>query len=203
MIVKLIILILLIVSCGGKVAIHELVGKKELTYRLMLVETEDVDRALQKIAFERLGEIIEDPPADVKVKLKLTKKDVKLIRKEPVIVSFFDFDTLEALEDTNLVIGMEVKEVSYTERKYVTKDEEEEVKYKCVERQAEAVVLFNVVNPATRDVYFARTYKGKFYKRYCDEKTYRPDLLPKEDFVKLKAIEDAIKSFVRDFYDLL
>jgi len=199
----LITLLSFLAACGSKVSIHELLGKKAITYRPVLVKNPELEEALQKVAFERFQELLENPPISVKLKRKLSLEEIGLFKKAPVEVRTFDFDLFEPYKDADLLVTMEIKELKYKERRYETKDEEERTRFFCVERKAEAVVLFNVVNPSTRDVYFAKTYKGKFYKRYCHEKEYRPDKLPKPDYVKLKAVEDAIEAFVKDFYGLL
>jgi len=196
-------LLLVLLSCSQKVSVHELLGKKAITYRPVLVKNPHIDEALQKVAFERFQELLENPPLSVKLKRKLSLEEVVLVKKPPVEVKTFDFNLFEPYKDADLLVTMEIKELTYKERRFETQDDEDRTRLYCVERKAEAVVLFNVANPTTRDIYFAKTYKGKYKKRKCDAKGYRPELLPKEDYVKLKAIEDAVEAFVKDFYEVL
>jgi len=184
-----ILLTLLILSCAHKATFREILGKEVITARVELVKSPSYNLAIQKVALKNLKEKLINPPSDVKLKLRLLKKEGKFHLSEN--------------KNADILIKMEVKKLSYEEKRYKTKEEDMDITYFCVERQAKADVLFNVLNQKSGEVLFAKVYKGTFYKRYCDEKSYKPEKLPKPDFMKLKAIEDAQEAFVKEFYSLL
>lgn len=184
-----ILVMLLILSCAHKATFREILSKETINAKVKLVENPSGNLAIQKVALRSLKEKLLNPPPDVKLKLKITKKEGKLHLTEN--------------KNADLLITMELKKLKYEEKRYKTKEEDMDITYFCVERQAKANVLFNVVNTKNNEVLFAKVYRGKFYKRYCDEKGYKPEKLPKPDFIKLKAVEDAVEAFVREFYSLL
>ncbi|AAC07278.1 hypothetical protein [Aquifex aeolicus] len=184
-----ILIILLTLSCAQKATFREILGKDTVRARVELVRNPSHNLAIQKVALRNLKDKLLNPPPDVKLKLKVMKKEGKLQLTEG--------------SNADLVISMELKKLRYEEKRYKTKEEDMDITYFCVERQATADVLFNVMNAKSKEVLFAKVYKGGFYKRYCDEKGYKSEKLPKPDFIKLKAIEDAEEAFVREFYSLL
>lgn len=198
-------ILILLLSCAQKADVHEVLGKTTLTVKPILIENKNVDTAIQKVALGKLEEQIKNPPLDAKVKSNIFKRGISVLVGEGTAEKVNDYDFLsEKYKSADLLIVMEVKSVEQNERNYVSQVEDEfGTKYFCVEREAKATVLFNVFNPKTNKVVFAKSYKGLDYKRYCDEKAYRPDKLPKEELIILKAIERAIGAFVRDFYSIL
>ncbi len=199
------LILLFLVSCVQKANIHEVLGKKTLTTKPVLIKNKDIDIALQKVALKELEEQIKNPPLDVKLKSKVFKRGINVLVAKGSLENVNHYDFLsEKYGNIDVLIVMEIKSTEYNERKYISHVEDEfGVKYFCVERKAEAVVLFNVLNPKTREVFFAKTYKGIDYKRYCDEKTYKPEKLPKKELILLKAVERTVGAFIRDFYSIL
>ena len=198
-------ILIFIVSCAQKANVHEVLGKTTLTVKPILIENKNLDTAIQRVALGKLEEQIKNPPLDAKVKSNVFKRGISVLVGEGSAERFNDYDFLsEKYKSADLLIMMEVKSVTQNERNYVSQVEDEiGTKYFCVERDANATVLFNVFNPKTNQVVFAKSYKGFDYKRYCDKKAYRPDKLPKEELIILKAVERAIGAFVRDFYSIL
>ncbi len=207
MLIKLffILLTLLLGSCVQKANIHEVLGKKNISAKPILIENKRLDIGLQKIALRKLEEQMKNPPLDVKLKSKVFKRGVVVLVGKGVLESVNDYDFLsEKYRDTDVLVIMEIKSTDYRQSKYISSVEDDYgTKYFCVERQAKAVVLFNVLNPKSREVFFAKTYRGLEFKRYCDEKTYKPEKLPKVELIKLKAIERAVGAFIREFYSIL
>jgi len=200
----LLILLLFLTGCAQKVRITELLQKNTLDVKLVLVENDKVPKALQKVALQTLENLLRDPPLDVKTKMKLLRKEVYLNFKGHSVEPYYDpVETARRHPDTDIVIVMEVKQLAHKEERYKLKEEDPDILYHCVERKANANALFNVILTKSGEVVFAKAYEGSFYKRYCDEKTYRPEKLPKPDYMMLKALEKAQLKFVRDFYDLL
>ncbi|WP_461829385.1 hypothetical protein [Aquifex sp.] len=199
------VILLFLVSCVQKVNIHEVLGKNTLTTKPVLVKHKDIDVALQKVALKKLEEQIKNPPLDVKLKANVFKRGVKILVAKGSLEEINDYDFLsEKYGNADILIIMEIKSTQHSERKYISNVEDEfGTKYFCVEREARAVVLFNVLNPKTREVFFAKTYRGLDYKRYCDEKTFKPEKLPKKELILLKAIERTIGAFIRDFFSIL
>lgn len=199
------IMILLLASCVQKANIHELLGKKSLTTKPVLVRNRNIDEALQRVALKKLEDQIKDPPFDVRLKSKVFKRGITVLVARGSLENVNDYDYLsEKYRDTDVLIIMEIKSTEYNEERYISMVEDEfGTKYYCVEREAKATVLFNVLNPKNMEVFFAKTYRGLDYKRYCDEKTFKPEKLPKKELILLKAIERTIGAFVRDFYSIL
>ena len=198
-------ILLLVTSCVQKAGIHEILAKRTLTVKPVLVLNKNIDPTLQEVAFKKLVEQISNPPLDVKLKSQVLKRGVSVLVSKGSVENTNDYDFLsEKYRNADVLIVMEIKSVKAYEKKYVSYVEDEfGTKYYCVERQAIAIVLFNVLNPKTQEVFFAKSYKGFDYKRYCDEKTYKPEKLPQEKFIVLKAIERTVGAFIRDFYSIL
>ena len=199
------LILLFLASCVQKANIHEVLGKKTLTTKPVLVENKNMDVALQKVALKKLEEQLKNPPLDVKLKAKVFKRGINVLVGKGSLEDVNDYDFLsEKYRNVDVLIVMEIKSTEHNERKYISNVEDEfGTKYFCVEREARAVVLFNVLNPKTHEVFFAKTYRGLDYKRYCDEKTYKPEKLPKKELILLKAIERTVGAFIRDFYSIL
>lgn len=199
------VVLLFVFSCVQKVNIHEVLRKNTLTTKPVLVKHKDIDVALQKVALKKLEEQIKNPPLDVKLKSKVFKRGINVLVAKGSLEDINDYDFLsEKYRNADVLVIMEIKSTEHNERKYISNVEDEfGTKYFCVEREAKAVVLFNVLNPKNGEVFFAKTYRGLDYKRYCDEKTFKPEKLPKKELILLKAIERTVGAFVRDFYSIL
>jgi len=198
-------ILILLVSCAQKADVHEVLGKTTLTVKPILIENKNVDSVIQRVALGKVEEQIKNPPLDAKVKSNIFKRGISVLVGEGTAGKANDYDFLsEKYKNADLLVLMEIKSVEQNEKRYISNVEDEfGTKYFCVEREATATVLFNVLNPRTNRVVFAKSYKGLDYKRYCDDKAYRPDKLPNEEIIVLKAIERAIGAFIRDFYSIL
>ncbi len=207
MLIKLLIPLILVFlsSCVQKANIHEVLGKKTVVAQPILVKNGRIDIALQKLALRKLEEEVKSPPIDVRLKSKVFKRGVIVLVGKGKLEDIGDYDYLsEKYGNVDVLVVMEIKGRKLSERRYVSNVEDEfGTKYYCVEREARAVVLFNVINPKSEEVFFAKTYKGLDYKRYCDEAGYKPQKLPDMEVIFLKAIERTIGAFVRDFYAIL
>ncbi len=197
--------VFLLTACVQKANIHEVLQKKTLTTKPILVENKNIDVALQKVALKNLENQIKNPPLDVKLKSKVLKRGVNILVARGSLEDINNYNIIsERYGNADIIVVMEIKSTEYNERKYISNVEDEfSSKYFCVEREAKAVALFNVLNPKTREVFFAKTYRGLDYKRYCDEKSFKPEKLPKKELILLKAIERTIGAFIRDFYSIL
>lgn len=202
----LIFFIIFLTACFQKLTLSDILDKdkREFAVKVILIENDKFDASLQRVSLETFEDRLKKPPVDVKVKLTLFKKDIRLILKGKKVENFYDpIEIARENKDSDLVITMEVKDISQTEKRYKTKEEDMDLTYFCIERSANSRILFNVIATKTEEVVFARTYNGFFYKRYCDEKNYVPEKLPNSDYIKLKSLEKAQVEFIRDFYDLL
>ncbi|HIP43692.1 MAG TPA: hypothetical protein EYG91_07455 [Aquifex aeolicus] len=198
--------IIFLTACSQKPTVSDILGKdrREFTVKVILIKNNKFDTSLQRVSLEIFEDKLRNPPIDVKAKLTLFKKEVKLILKDKNVENYYDpVEIAKENKDSDLVVTMEVKDISYTEKKYKTKEEDIGLTYFCIERSANSNILFNVIITKTEEVIFARTYNGFFYKRYCDEKEYVPEKLPNSDYMKLKSLEKAQLKFIRNFYDLL
>ena len=200
--VLLAFILLFLISCESKVRISERLKKSELKVAQVMVENENIDRALQKVLFERILEKIKNPPTKTKTILAIARKKIKIILVKGEILKEYDIKELVKTYDyVDIILLAKIESAKYEEKRYKTK--EEETTYYCVEKTGRGTMLFNLIFTNTSEVFFAKSYKGSFFKRYCDEVRYKPEVLPDKDYMILKALENAVNDFVEDFYSII